>query len=319
MKKYASTIITFAVLGLFVWYGLVHREIFQSLKQVSIISLVLIVIGRLINIWTTGLFTKWTVEAFTDTLSQSESFVVAVLTAIGNFFGPLFGGLGIRAIYLKKYHNLPYSKFTATLIGYYLMMFQFNSLLAIGSLLALPHTDQTGFVLAIFVAWFVVFFLLTFVKLPPRERMRWLSRHKPGSLLTKVLYDIEDGWKVLVGNRKLLVQMLVLAVANLLTLYLINYVEFRALGIHVSPAAMGLYTAIVQASLLLSITPGAVGIREAALLVLAGTLGITNQQIIQVAILDRGIYFLLLGVLFMVTRHSKLRKSLVSARAAETA
>lgn len=315
MKKYLSTLITLGVVGLFAWYGFTHGEIFRDIAHVAIWALVLIVIGKLINIWTTGLFTKWTVEAFTDTLSQRESFIVAVLTAIGNFFGPLFGGLGIRAVYLKKYHNLPYSKFTATLIGYYQMMFQLNSLLAIVGLLLLRHTDQTGYVLAVFSIWFIAFLGLAFMKLPPRNRLAWLERSKPGALITKILYDIEDGWRLLITKRKLLLQMLWLSAVNLAALYLVNYVEFTAMGIHVGIAAMALYTALVQASMLLSITPGAVGLREAILILLASTIGITNQQIVQVAVLDRGIYFLLLGVLFLTTRHSKLRQSLVKTEA----
>lgn len=314
MKKYASTLITLGVIGLFAWYGFTHDEIFRDLAHVAVWASVLIIIGKLVNVWTTGLFTKWTVEAFTDTLSQRESFVVAVLTAIGNFFGPLFGGVGIRAIYLKKYHRLPYSKFTSTLIGYYQMMFQLNSLMAIVALLVLPHGSQTGYVMAVFGIWFIVLLGLALIKLPAKRRLAWLSRSRLGALIIKILYDIEDGWRLLISKRKLLFQMFVLAAANLLALYAVNYIEFLAFGIHVSAAAMALYTAIVQASMLLSITPGAVGLREAMLIIVAGTLGITNQQIIQVAILDRGIYFLLLGALFLAIRHSKLRQSIAAAK-----
>jgi uncharacterized protein (TIRG00374 family) len=264
------------------------------------------------------LFTKWTVEAFTDTLTQAESFVIAVLTAIGNFFGPLFGGLGIRAVYLKKYHNLQYSKFTSTVIGYFLMMFQFNSLLAIVGLLLLPHNSQTGVGLIVFGAWFVVFLVLGVVRLPDRKRFAWLTRNRPGAALVKVLYDIEDGWRLMLGNRKLLVQMAVLALVNLAALYMVNYVEFVAFDIHVTAAAMMLYTAIVQASLLLSLTPGAVGLREGILILVATTLGITNQQIIQVAVLDRGVYFIMLGVLFLATRHSMFRQKIVRSAAEQT-
>lgn len=315
LKAHSSTFITLGFLALFLWYGTTHREIFHSLAKVSLFSIFLIVVGRMINIWTTGLFTKWTVEAFTRTLSQSESFMVAVLTAVGNFFGPLFGGLGIRAIYLKKYHNLSYSKFTSTLIGYYLMMFQLNSLMAIGALLVLPKTSQTAYIMAVFGGWFLVLLVLSLMRLPKREKMAWATRSKPGAMVVKVLYDIEDGWHLMLSKPKLLVQMFVLAVVNLLTLYFINYVEFWALHIPVSVASMALYTAVVQASLLLSVTPGAVGLREAMLLVISSTLGITVAQIVQVAILDRAIYFVLLAVLLLITRHSSLRASLVREQA----
>ncbi|MCA9325297.1 flippase-like domain-containing protein [Candidatus Saccharibacteria bacterium] len=315
LRKYTSLLLTIGFLVLFVWYGWTHQEIFTDLTNIAVWALALIVVGKLINVWTTGIFTKWTVEAFTDTLTQAEAFVVSVLTAIGNFFGPLFGGLGIRAVYLKKYHNLPYSKFTATLIGYFLMMLQFNSLLAIAGLLLLPHNNQTNFVLLVFVGWFLAFLLLTVMRLPQREKLAGIEKMKLARPIIKTLYDIEDGWKLLVSKKKLLFQMMGLAVANLVALYAVNYIEFVALDIHVTPAAMMLYTAVVQASLLLSLTPGAVGLRETILIILGTTLGISNQQIIQVAILDRGIYFIMLGILFLMTRHSTFRNRAVSAAA----
>lgn len=315
IKRYMSLILTLGFLALFVWYGLTHTEMFEDIFNIAIWALVLIVVGKLINIWTTGLFTKWTVEAFTDTLSQAEAFVVAVLTAIGNFFGPLFGGLGIRAVYLKKYHALPYSKFSSTLIGYYLMMFLFNSLLAVAGILLLPRGDHTTFLLLIFGGWALLFLLLMFAKLPKRERLAGLEKNKFAAKIIKTLYDIEDGWRAMVSKRKLVFQMLVLAAVNLATLYFVNYVEFTALHIQVSAASMMLYTAIVQASLLISLTPGAVGLRETILIVIGGTLGLTNEQIVQVAILDRGIYFIMLGVLFLMMRHSVFRRKMTVAEA----
>lgn len=308
MKKHLSTFVTLGFLALFIGYGLLHREIFTSLTHVAIWALVIIIIGKLIDIYTTGLFAQWTVEAFTDRMTLAESFKVGVLTTIGNFFGPLFGGLGFRAIYLKKYHKLPYAKFTATLIAYFLIMFQFNNLLAIGSLLVLPRSHESLYTLLFFILWLIGFGILSIMRLPKRERLARLERNKFARIIIKVLYDIETGWKLILSRRQLLVRMAVLAVINLVALYATNYIEFAALHIHTTPAAMGLYTAIVQASMLISLTPGAVGIREAALILLGLTLGISNQQIIQVAILDRGINFVLLGILALSTRHSRLKQ-----------
>lgn len=314
MKKYASSILTLAVTVLFVWYGLAHPELFTPLGQVGAGFLLLIIFFRIVTIWSNGLFTKWTVEAFTNKLSMREGFMVAVLTAVGNFFGPLLGGMGIRAIYLKKYHRLSYSKFTATLVGYYQMMFIFNSLLAVIGLLLLPRTGQSNALLLFFIAWIIGFASLAIVRLPARSRLASLEQNKVGKFVIKILYDIEDGWKLLRQNRSLMLKMAALAVVNLVALYLISLFEFMALGFAINFAALALYTALVQASLLLSITPGAVGLREAMLLILAATIGLTTPQILQLAVLDRGIYFVMLGVLMLVTRHSKMRQKFAQSQ-----
>src|SRR5579863_8266517 len=117
MKKYISNIITWGSIGLFLWYGLTHRNLYQSLEHVAIWSLVLVAFGKMLTVVANGLFTQWTAEAFTDKFRFGESVYVTILSAVGNFFGPLLGGTSIRAVYLKKYHDLSYSKFTATLMG----------------------------------------------------------------------------------------------------------------------------------------------------------------------------------------------------------
>lgn len=314
MKKYASTILTIAVVALFVWYGFTHPELFTPLTKIGLGFLILIIFFRIVTVWSNGLFTKWTVEAFTDKLSMREGFMVAVLTAVGNFFGPLLGGMGIRAVYLKKYHRLPYSKFTSTLIGYYQMMFIFNSLLAILGLLFLPRTAQSGLLLLFFGAWVIGFASFAVIRLPSRQRLAVVEKQKIGKIIVKILYDIEDGWKLLRRNRGLMVKMASLAIINLIALYFVSSLEFMALGLQINFAALALYTALVQASLLLSITPGAVGLREAMLLILGGTIGLTTQEIIQVAVLDRGIYFVMLAVLMLATRHSKMREKFAQSQ-----
>jgi uncharacterized membrane protein YbhN (UPF0104 family) len=148
VKKYLSLSVVVFVLAVFVWYGATHREIFTALGHVALWTIIVIAILRLFRFFLNGLFTKVTAEAFTDKFTIRESYMISIITAVGNFFGPLFGGLGLRALYLKKFHNLPISKFTSTLVGYYLIMFMVNSLLAIGSILALSRTTQTGYLIA---------------------------------------------------------------------------------------------------------------------------------------------------------------------------
>lgn len=314
MKKYTSTILTLAVVLLFVWYAWLNPELFEPLTQVGLGFLFLIIFFRVITIWSNGLFTKWTVEAFTNKLSMREGFMVAVLTAVGNFFGPLLGGMGVRAVYLKKYHQLPYSKFTATLIGYYQMMFIFNSLMAIIGLLLLARTGQSTALLLFFAAWMFGFASFAFIRLPARRRFKAIEQTRIGKVLVKIIYDIEDGWQLLLQNRRLLIRMAGLAIINLIALYFVSLLEFMALGLHINFAALALYTALVQASLLLSITPGAVGLREAMLVILAGTIGLSTQEIVQVAVLDRGIYFVMLAILMLATRHSKMREKFAKSQ-----
>ncbi len=312
-KKHISNLITLASVLLFVWYGLTNQEVFQALKDVALWSLVLVAAGKLLVFVSNGLFTQWTAEVFTKKFSFVHGVYITVLSAVGNFFGPLLGGASIRAVYLKKYHNLPYSKFTATLMGYYMMLFMANAALAIISLILLPKTHQTSLLLIFFSMWLLALIALMFIKLPKREKFAnsGIVSSKLGSSIIKILYDVEEGWQLLIRNKQLLIKMTGLALLSLSATLFISFIEFQALHISYNFAALGLYTSLVAVSLLVSITPGAIGIRESMLILVSTTLGITNAEIIQVAVIDRGVHFLLLAVLFLLTRNSSFRRSLM--------
>lgn len=317
MKKYASTIITAGFLALFVWYGLDNKDSIASLKAVAPAALLLIAAGKLLTFLSNGLFTKWTAEAFTRKFTLGEGAYISVLSAVGNFFGPLLGGTSIRAVYLKKNYDLSYSKFTSTLMGYYLILFTANSLLALVSLFLLPRTDQTVALMLFFGVWLLVLAGFTVNKLPKREKLAFLEKTKPGRFIVKVLYEIEDGWQALVRDRKLMLRLGLVTMLSLSATLLIVFVEFSALSIAINLPAIGLYTSLVTLSLLLSLTPGAIGIREAILLIVASTIGITSHQIIQIAIIDRGVHFLLLLILFVLIRTPAVRDRMTPKKASK--
>src|SRR5436190_14127014 len=133
-KAKISNILTLVFLIAFVWYGYKNREMFDALKNVSIYALIAVGVGKMLVNLVNGVFTKWTVEVFTQKLKLAEGIYITILSAIGNYFGPLLGGASIRAVHFKKAHNLSYSNFTSTIAGYYLIIFIANSVLAIVSL-----------------------------------------------------------------------------------------------------------------------------------------------------------------------------------------
>ena len=75
-----------------------------------------------------------------------------------------------------------------------------------------------------------------------------------------------------------------------------------------------LYAAFTVVGMLVSFTPGAIGIRESMLFLIGKTMGITNVEILQVAVLDRGTSFLYMGLLFLLTRNNKTKKLLASEK-----
>lgn len=308
IKKYLSPLITTVFILIFVYYGINNRESFKALTQVSVLSLFLVAIGKSVAYVFNGMFTKWTAEAFTRKLTIGEGVYVGILSAIGNFFGPIFGGAGIRAVYLKKIHKLSYSNFTATLLGYYLILFAANSTWAIIALLFMPSTSERNVILSFFAGFLAMLMILMFVKLPFKFQPKKEQKSNFIKKGVNIIYDIEHGWKIIIGDKKLLMRLVYLAFASFAATLFVSYVEFRSLGIMINLPSLVLYTSVASISILISLTPGAIGIRETILILVSTTLAVTNIEILQVAVIDRGVNFLLLGFLFLLTRSKKVKK-----------
>lgn len=301
MKLKLSTILTWGFIAAFLVYFWKNPDLFKPLAEVSIIALVLIGLTKMLVSIVNGLFMKWSVEVFTKRMKLSEGIYVAVLSALGNYFGPLLGGATIRAIYLKKFHNLSYSYFTSTLAGYYVIVFAANSLLAVVSLVFLSKTNPSPGLFLFFTAWLAVMVMMMFARLPKRARLSRFERRRLSKFVITVVYDIETGWRRLVSHRGLVPKLFFLAGCGFAVTFLTGLLEFNAVNASISIAGLGLYTAVSTSSMLVSLTPGAIGIRESLLLVTSSAMGVTTDQILQVAVIDRAVSFAVLGILYLLT------------------
>lgn len=311
VKNRISAFITLLVILLFAWYAWENSEIFDSLRQVSWMMLGLILFGRLVVFVSSALFTKWSIELFARKIGLGEGIYVAVLSSVANFFGPILGGAGLRGVYLKRNHGLSYSQFASTLMGYYIVLFTFNSIVSIIALTMVPASNQTYALMVFFFAWLVLMLALSAVRLPGRILKRHYENRIAGYVV-KVIQDVEQGWRRILGDRRLMIRLILVALISYSGSVIMFAAEFTALGIQFSLPALLLYTSIVTATILVSFTPGALGIREALLLITQVTLGIGVMEIIEISLLDRVVNFGLLFVLLLVVRHSKAKKYLLS-------
>lgn len=306
IKRRFSSIIALTFIAVFVAYFVRNAHSFKPLLEVSLISLIAAALTKMLLNLVNGYFMKWTVEVFTPRLPLRETVYIAILSGIGNFFGPLLGGAAIRATYLKKVHNLSYSLFASTLAGYYVILFAANSVLAIVSILFL-HASSYAFSLIIFFGvWLAAMIVMMAIRLPRRERFgRLESKNGIARFCLTVLYDIDTGWRTLLKKKGLVPRLLFLAACGFLITFVTGLIEFRAVSVPITLAGLGLYTAVVTCSMLVSLTPGALGIRESLLLLTSSVMGVGHAQILQVSVIDRGLTFFMLGILYLMTHWFK--------------
>lgn len=300
LLKYLKIVITIAVLGFFVYYFINNKEDLLKVLSVTILPLVGIMISYSIVFYLNGVFIKVILKTFKKKISLIESFYVSVISSLGNYFLPMRGGAVIRSVYLKKNFEFPYEYFVSTLYGYYIIVFLVNAFVGLISLVVISiKYGVTSIPLYLFFGGlFVAMLVLSFVKFPVKKIKG--SKNKVLDKVLSVIKNILEGWNMIVENKRLLISLIVITLVALVAGIALFYFEFRALSIDVSIMNVILYNCLSGVSLLVSITPGSLGIREGIFSITSDILGISNEQIMQLALLDRGVIVIVLVVLFVV-------------------
>ncbi|HHX99255.1 TPA: flippase-like domain-containing protein [Candidatus Dojkabacteria bacterium] len=299
LLKYLKIVITIAVLGFFVYYFINNKEDLLKVLSVPILPLVGIMISYSIVFYLNGVFIKVILKTFKKKISLIESFYVSVISSLGNYFLPMRGGAVIRSVYLKKNFEFPYEYFVSTLYGYYIIVFLVNAFVGLISLVVISMKyGITSIPLYLFFGGlFVAMLVLSFVKFPVKKIKG--SKNKVIDKVLSVIKNILEGWNMIVENKRLLISLIVITLVALVAGIALFYFEFRALSIDASIMNVILYNCLSGVSLLVSITPGSLGIREGIFSITSDILGISNEQIMQLALLDRGVSVIVLVVLFV--------------------
>lgn len=292
-KNIISILLTTLVLILFGIYLYKNPQILLSLQEINPWNLVLISILFLLIFFIEALFIKLTLNAFDKDIDKKESYFLSTVSRIGNYLLPMRAGAVFRALYLKKIHNFEYSKFLSTLYAYYILLFLIYSILALISL-GIKYIN-TNIYFPIVTLFFVLLLIAT-VLIIIFSRIE-IKENYNNKLIKKAIIVINKfilSWDNIVKKRKIFFNLILLTTGNILLNWLIYILEFSSINIHVNILDTLLYTCISGVSLLVSITPGSLGLREAMFLFTSDSIGLKEYEIIQLALLDRGILFILL-------------------------
>jgi uncharacterized protein (TIRG00374 family) len=302
--------LTAIVIGLFVYYFFNNIDSFRDLQKVALWPLIGIFAFKMLGILNAGQYLKANLLIFNKNISLRESFYVSLLSAIGNYFGPYLGGAGIRAVYLKKKFQLSYADFISTVSGIYLINFRIYSVAGVIALV-LIHIFTGEYSLLfylIFGVWAAIALFLSKLKIPGLGKRKLNWRGKITSFVLGKAKQIVNGWRQLRNNEEIYWKLHRISFINFLISFCVISLQFIAIGVEVSVPATVLYVAITNLSLYLSITPGAIGIREALFIFCGALLGLTTPQILQLAIVSRGMTFITMLIAFITVRLFKVQK-----------
>jgi uncharacterized membrane protein YbhN (UPF0104 family) len=216
------------------------------------------------------------------------------------------GGAVIRSVYLKKTYQFSYTYFVSTLYGNYIIIFGVNALFALISLLMIwIFYNTVPFVLFGFFG-LLLFSMIALVFVKIKFNLEKIKIFKLARKFLNILNNILEGWEIIAKDKKLLMNLVMITVGNFILMTITFAIQFSTLDIQSNLLTILLYNCLSGVSLLISLTPGALGVREGIFFLNSNVLEITNEQIMQLALLDRGITILTLFFWFVVLSMWKL-------------
>lgn len=273
-QKILSPLLVVVTIGLFAYIFATEQSMRETLLSVnSLVFLSLLGLYGLFIVCLSWVYAA-TLQLCGASIKQKENFLLTCYSTIANFFGPLQSGPGVRAVYLKSKHGVKLKSYTLASLIYY-------ALYAMISALFILVGSGTNWPIALFIFGLVAV-VCTVVLLFGRK---FAARNK---------LQLELDYR----------RIIVLAIATLcqlLIMIIIFYVELRAVGAGPSLAQAAVYTGAANFALFLAITPGALGVREAFLAFSIGLHTISSTHIIAMSTLDRTVFIVFLGILFLLT------------------
>lgn len=313
--KYIKIFVTVLVTIFFIYYIFNNRRDLVKVVNIPITYLLTIVFFYTTVYFLNGFSLKLILKSFKKGITTLESFYLSVISSLGNYFLPLRGGIVIRFVYLKKNFDFSYSHFISTLSGEYIIIFSVNAFLALLALIFI-QLKQGVYSIPLYIFFgglFVAMLLLTFVKFPIEKIKK--SKNNIVSKVLNLIKNVLEGWNIIVSNRALLLSLIFLTAANFVVSTFLFYFEFKALNIDTSLINIILYNCLSGVSLLVSLTPASLGIREGIFSMTSTILAINNEQIMQLALLDRGVSIIslvVLGAVLFRFQHFYIKKRAIS-------
>lgn len=280
-----------ATIVAFIWYVSKNPKILDQLSQTSIVTILSIIVlyGGILGVLVLVLYAS--LLFYKRHMSWQENFLLNAYSSLINFFGPGQSGPGFRAAYLKLKHDVKIKQYIFVTLLYYAFYAFFS-----GVLLAFAAFD-----------WWITLGLLLLIILACYVVLRYfLAKNK--NLLNRPIKELVKPFFI-IGTATLL---------QVLLLWAVYFIELRSLDSSISLGQAAIYTGAANFALFVALTPGAIGFREAFLVFSQNLHHIPNDIIVAANILDRAVYIVFLGILFLIVIALHANKTLQIKKIQET-
>jgi len=289
-KKIFQILVLLILIGWFASYFYQHIEEFRELKIVAPFFLVPIFLLTTLFLINNGLVLKYFLEPFNIKLKFKEWLGLSVINTMGNYLTPFRGGTAAKAFYLKTRYRFSYSYFLGTLAGMTIIAFLINSFVGLLTTILLYYIYGFFNILIFAIFLFVFLFLLGIVFFSPTVK-------ETKCPFVNKLINVINGWHLIKSNRKIIAITSLISLINVAIMLFTIFLEFRVFGISISLLSALFLSIMSTLSLFVSITPGALGIKEAIVAFTAVVINVPISQALTISFLDRVISLMIILIL----------------------
>ena len=276
-RRWVAVAILLATLVFVIRFFTSHPEYLDRLGRVSPLVIIIVVLLNVPCMLALAWAYAEMLRLCGKPIDAKENLLLTAYSSIINFFGPLQSGPGVRAVYLKARHGVRMRDYLLATLIYYGFFATYSAL----------------FFLAGTRPWWQTLLGLSAVAGFSFLVIRWFAQKGKRSADSEA-----SGFNLAPAT----IAALGLAVfVQLLFIASYYFVELRAVDPQISLSQAVSYAGAANFSLFVSITPDAVGIREAFLVFSQQVHHVSTADILNANIIDRGSYLIYLGLAFLVT------------------
>lgn len=318
-KKAVKSSISILIVIIFVlsvgWYASRYWHEFNSLSVTNPLFIIPSIVFIVINIFGAGTLFDLTVEPHGVKLTKSEAFGLANITRFSNQLSPSYVGATIRATYLKRVHQVSYAKFSSSFLVSNLLQFMLSGMFTIALFFTLTPSVDDATPLIIIGAVVAIFIALLYAPVNPLVALAKKMedrRSGPSKKIFERLGVLLASYTTVRKHPNLLPNMIIWMLVTILSSGAIYFLVYQALGVQIDIVGALFISALTNWSIILSITPGNIGIREGLMILAAQIAGVSIAATLLTALLIRLLVFIVSGLLSLYYSSRLLSTSIFS-------
>lgn len=285
LKRILGPVIIVATIIAFIWYLNTHPEAVEQIAQTPLWAVAAIMFLYFTTIVILAFVLSISLRYYDRRMEPQENFLLTAYSSLVNFFGPGQSGPGVRAVYLKLKHDVSIKQYVFVTLIYYAWYAVISGIL----------------VGVVVLEWWQIILGASAIT---TACVLFIRRHraKQNSNTARLAKSTHFIKLTLILGLAVAVQIFVIA--------LIYFIELRVIDSSISFMQALSYTGAANFALFVALTPGAIGFREAFLLFSESFHGISQQTVLAASVIDRALYIVFLGLLFLVVLSLHANKKL---------